>query len=76
MPDGLDRKYQLHTVNLTSVCRFATQAGVLCDRLAHCETCGWNPEVYEDRRKKTRAALACLREEPKRERWIIGRGTF
>lgn len=72
MPDDLDRKYQIHTVNLTTSCKYSTQAAVMCDKLAKCETCGWNPDVYAVRRIKTREML----KGRKRETWVIGNGTF
>lgn len=36
---------------------------VLCDDNSKCHKCGWNPEVFERRRKKQRDELANARIE-------------
>lgn len=53
---------------MNGVCKF--NKCVLCESYSGCDTCGWNPAVFEERKRiqREKIAVARLEEKLKNER--------
>lgn len=48
---------------MNGVCKF--NKSILCEQYSGCGQCGWNPLVFEERRRKQREEIALERLEEK-----------
>ena len=67
-----------HERHTTTMCKYRemplTGCAVECDSLSRCATCGWNPEVEEERKRILRTKIADKRT--RKPIWLLGRGEY